>query len=461
MMKIIFLSVFIIGLISSHFSVLSSIKAKGNVIFTVKIPADNHGDVEVQNIINEFKRKLKIIFYVFLALSLIILLIGKWISISIIYMDLYLLGIMISYHLHFDIYRRKLLEVKNKRKWGVGEKRIISIDTELSRLKDTFPVSAKWFLPVIFIIMISMLFMYKKVEGDKELYVPIFATIVLILGINMIVYYVFRKTGNIVYTEKSEINIALNKVFKREWTRAIVIAAYGDLLLIPMMFTIINFDIKYILLLGALSGMLLLNSIPMIYAYCKINGARRKLLSLEGEDLTVDNDEYWRFGMYINPDDSKVLIEKQIGPGLTINMATKAGKVFIACIVTAFVAIVCLGIIMIPVDFSDIKMSCQRGEIKIQAPIYEERIKMEDIRDIKLSSNFPRAVKVNGIGTDRLKLGTYNVKGYGKSKVYINNDVKTFIEIELRDGTYVIVNGIDTVETKAYYNLIKEKIEKI
>ena len=63
------------------------------------------------------------------------------------------------------------------------------------------------------------------------------------------------------------------------------------------------------------------------------SGERLNLQSVRGNDASYDDDGKWLWGMfYYNPNDPATLVPKKVGIGYTINVATTAGKIFIAVI---------------------------------------------------------------------------------------------------------------------------------
>ena len=143
---------------------------------------------------------------------------------------------------------------------------------------------------------------------------------------------------------------------------------------------------------------------------------------------------------YYNPYDRNVFVEKRVGIGVTVNMATFAGKVFSFIMLLVIIGVVVLGIKMIPVDFGEIEIHDTGKIIRIEAPLYDEDIKVKDIVSIKMIDKLPNAVKVNGVGTDRISLGAYRVKGYGNSGVYVKRSIRAVLVIELKSGKYVFLN---------------------
>ena len=77
--------------------------------------------------------------------------------------------------------------------------------------------------------------------------------------------------------------------------------------------------------------------IVVFNTYLKIRRERNKVLRLQSEEVCTDDDIYWIGGIfYNNPNDGKIMVEKRIGIGMTVNIGTLAGKLIIAAVVILF-----------------------------------------------------------------------------------------------------------------------------
>lgn len=183
-----------------------------------------------------------------------------------------------------------------------------------------------------------------------------------------------------------------------------------------------------------------------------------KILLASDKTIYTDNDEYWKNGIYNNPNDPRTMIEKRIGYGLTYNMATKKGKriVYGSYIIGLAIPILLLFQFFI-FDFSKYNLTINNNEVKISAPIYGTTFSVEDIEEVKIIDKMEKGIRTNGVGTERYSLGHYSVNSYGNSLLYIYWDSKPYIEIKLKDK-YIFINGTSAEETEEYYNNIKNSL---
>lgn len=456
-MKWIMLSVCLIMIIAMHLSIISSVK-KGFLILGVKIPKENQEDEEIIENVTNFKYECRILFIVYLLLAFVSIAVAKYISLLIFFVLIYSISVIGGYTICFNKYNKRILALKKRKDWQSDMRRIVTVDTELSRLKGDFPVSAKWFVPVPIICLVVGYFTFKKENIWDSSYSALLGVIFLIFMTSIVLYAVIVKTKVTTYCENTDINIKINGVFKREWTRAALISSYSTLMFLPLLYNfsdIENMDNGATIYIGLIiAGEIFLSAVPMFYAYMKVENIRNRFAGALDGKIVVDEDDCWRGMNYYNPYDRNVFVEKRVGIGVTVNMATFAGKVFSFIILLVIIGVAVLGIKMIPVDFGEIEIHDTGKIIRIEAPLYDEDIKVKDIVSIKMIDKLPNAVKVNGVGTDRISLGAYRVKGYGNSGVYVKRSIRAVLVIELKSGKSVFLNCKDIKTTKNYYKRI-------
>ena len=117
-----------------------------------------------------------------------------------------------------------------------------------------------------------------------------------------------------------------------------------------------------------IAGEIFLSAVPMFYAYMKVENIRNRFAGALDGKIVVDEDDCWRGMNYYNPYDRNVFVEKRVGIGVTVNMATFAGKVFSFIMLLVIIGVAVLGIKMIPVDFGEIEIHDTGKIIRIEAP---------------------------------------------------------------------------------------------
>ena len=88
-----------------------------------------------------------------------------------------------------------------------------------------------------------------------------------------------------------------------------------------------------------------------------------------------DDDQYWRYGIYINPKDPKIMVPDRIGMNLSINLGRPAGKIILAA--TGILTIAVLFFATVPMfinDFSShaFQATIENKQIELSAPLAKQ-----------------------------------------------------------------------------------------
>ncbi len=434
-------------LIAMHYTTVSSIKPNGNIILGLSIPTTHLLDERIVKICKALKKECKYVLLISLFANILMLPIYEYVSFMLAFVLIYFLAVMGIYNVAFNKYVKKLKELKIENEWYTENKNILSIDTEVSRIKDTFPMSRYCFLPS-FMIIVCCMFYFDSLGLNIYSLIIFFTTVIL--------YEYTVKLRSITYSQNSDINIVLNKSYKYHWTKCWIILSYSFVGAIPMFVTMDN-DYYVIYSVISISIVSIITLIPMIIADSKIKKLRSKLLQIENKVIYVDDDEYWENGTYNNKNDSRIFIEKRVGIGTTINTATKWGKIINGSVYIVLGLSIVFVLSMVPYDFGQVNLVIDDDTIIISAPYEKVTIDKNDIVSIDILDTMPSAKKVMGTGTNRMRIGKYSVQDYGRCEIYIMTQVDKCIVIELSDEKYIFVNGENEKITEQYYVMIKDK----
>jgi hypothetical protein len=172
----------------------------------------------------------------------------------------------------------------------------------------------------------------------------------------------------------------------------------------------------------------------------------------------VDEDDYWRGGVYNNPHDRRILVEKRVGYGQTFNIGSKKGKLLYYGIITA-VSLLVLGVLFLFVglDTAQYTLEITDSQVIVKAPLYGFAFSTGDVENISLMNELPRSTRMNGAETAQYSLGNFIVTGFGQSKLYVYKNSPPYIAIQLSD-LYVFFNAKTVEETEGYYRELQELI---
>jgi hypothetical protein len=174
-----------------------------------------------------------------------------------------------------------------------------------------------------------------------------------------------------------------------------------------------------------------------------------------------DDDQYWRYGIYINPKDPKIMVPDRIGMNLSINLGRPAGKIILAA--TGILTIAVLFFATVPMfinDFSShaFQATIEKKQIELSAPLAKTRsIPFNQITAVSLIDDLPQErIRTMGAATDSYLTGEFKVAGK-PAYLLIYTKSHPILKIETREKVYYYT-ARDGQETTKIYQEIKAKL---
>ncbi|SHJ42645.1 Uncharacterized membrane protein [Clostridium amylolyticum] len=460
MVSIIFLSTIIIFAIALLATNESASKANNNIILGVTLPYGHLDDILVKNIVAKYKKLSRLLILIFVVISIPTLLIKNYTSFYMAYTFICIAALLYFNHKLYIKYFKELFTLKKNNNWFLGTKRIVSVDTKVSRIKNKMPVSKFYFIPsfIISFIPILMVITSKKYFNASSIFVSLIPLLLIVPFLYL--YKSYSSKRSVVYSQNTEINLYCNYLHKRLWSRCwIIIASITAITNVLTVLYTLNIYSNTILFIINIALYTIVSLFLIISTHKKIREEQNTLSIASENPIYTDDDDYWEKGYYYNPNDTRVSVEKRIGYGFTFNMANKKAKLMTFIIYGLTISLVLfLSIMFIIFDTSEFKLTIDGDTAKISAPVYGYSFNINDVKEVKKIDTLPRGPRTNGASTDRYNLGNYNLNNYGKSKMYVYNENPPFIVIKL-DNMYVFLNGKTKDATERYYNMLLERIK--
>lgn len=449
-------SAILIALIAFYFENNTATKVKNGVVLGVTLPYSEIKNNDVLKIVDEYKKGNKVFFLigiiVFFPISII-----NYPSLKMMYLFVWIFFMQILSYRLFGKYNKRLKELKIKNEWFISQTRLLTIDTEVTRLKDKMPVSLLWFIPSLIISIIPIIILI--INKDFSFGLLISASTGLIgTIIFMIMYRLYCKKPTEIYSEDSKVNIAYNFIYKRMWTMGTVIAATVQS--IGMIFVFLpmtlNSNSVVLLMLSAVIPMTVI-LVGIYYINNKVTEEQNRLISTSNNPIYIDNDEYWFRDIYNNPNDTRYIVEPRVGYKMTYNLGTKKGKrIFYGSYIFVAILLIGVSIMTLRLDFKKMRIEVLNQIVNIEAPSYSFAFNVDEIEEIKIIDSIKVNLRTNGAATDKYSIGHFNVEGYGNCRLYIYDKNDKFIRVKLKDGEYIFISGTSKEETEKYYKLLIE-----
>ncbi|MBQ9140865.1 MAG: hypothetical protein IJX63_03625 [Lachnospiraceae bacterium] len=422
-------------------------KKKGR--FGVILNAEQQKAPEVEQITKEYGKQMNKLLLVLALIPLPILFI-PWFSVSTSLWLLWLLATCFVFFIPYGIANEKLKELKRMKGWKqCGEAPVYVEMKEAGSVR-----RVKWFhfLPQTIIsiaVFVWTVVMYPKVQipaipvliGSFASVAPMFAAAA--------VWMDKQKTQPV--STDSDVNVNYSRAKKNLWKNFWMLCSWVNTVYTVSL--LLTFDKDGRVTGGFWIGFVLYTVLTVVLCIWMLKKKAALDVAYEAKmDLAQpDDDDYWIWGMiYNNPKDKHFMVEKRVGAGTTVNVATVGGKVFVVLIGGSLLAVPLLCIYLFLLEFTPIHLTIEDNQLVASQLREEHVIGLHSIGEAELITELPKMSRNHGTSTENLRKGSYKVKDAGHCEVFLNPQNTVFIKLEAYGETYYL-GGFDDEETRAIY----------
>lgn len=439
--------------LSFFISFRSAASFRNDVALNTTLPRAVQGDPRVLALIRRYKSVNLLLFALHVATGPLVMIPSK-VSILILLLTLWIGGGLGAGSAILSFFCQRLQTLKREQGWQGEDAKVISVDLVVSREKKSMPVSKLWFLPPL----VGGIALLAWRHSREQTAIP---AVILLTGVLLyyLLYSLAARERARAYCEYTQINLALTRLSIRAWTQTCVVLAYVHFF---TMLLVHNFFLPA-RSCGGQIPLILLEPLAILAATVwtvrRIRRGHDRVLAGVDGTITVDEDRYWQGGLYNNPADKRILVNKRVGFGYTFNLGSPLGKMFFYGTVAAG-AIIIVGVVslFLALDYTDYSVAINGAQVEINAPLYGYKFPAEAIQSVTTVVEVPRSFRTNGAETKKYCLGNFTVDDYGKSKLYVYKDNPYVIVIELPD-LYIFFNARTREETEEYFALLSEAWE--
>lgn len=429
-------------------TMVSNFDYKAGMYLGVHIPADKKEDAEVTSVVNKTKKQFNVFNNVNMVLSVAIC--GICVVDMIIFVFVYILWIIIyivGIQLVIIIGHRKIYDIKLKNGWLIEAQKKVYIDTRLSYSVKNPSISMRYhwifigltvvlYIPVVIVRHSDMLF--------RDMSIYFIVSIIVAVALYIFNIYV-NSSERTVYSENSDVNITMNQIYKKYVSLGLVIMS---------LFNTVAFS--YIVAEYMLHGILyggdvivytivdLIGSIIMLASFVVARRKRTEVLAADDTPLYVDDDEYWKYGFYYNPNDRHIIVKNRMyDMNYAFNYASRGTQILVALLTVIITASIIFTVAAL-IPFINIKMDVYIADDTFMAEGggYKCSINIGDIQEVQLFDEMPKDnfTRTNGGSTDEYDVGNYKGRTYGKCMLFIWDDYSPVLMIKSSNKT-VFVNS--------------------
>lgn len=444
-------------------TMVSSFEYKAGMYLGVHIPAEKKEDAEVTSLMSRTKKQFNVFNNINIVLSIVIC--GICVVNMIISIFIYILWIFVytvGIQLIVIVGHRKMYELKMKNGWLIEEQKKVYIDTRLSASNGKNSVSMKYhwmlivltaviYIPVVFVRHSDMLF------RDMNIYFIVSIVVAVVLYIFNIYVNSRERT---VYSENSDVNITMNQIYKKYVSLGLIMMSLFNMIAFSYIATeYMLHGILYGTDIIVYSIMNFTGSIIMIVFFVVAGRKRTEVLAADDTPLYVDDDEYWKYGFYYNPNDRHMLIKNRMyDMNYAFNYANRGAQILVG-ILTVVITASCIFTVAVLVPFIHVKMNVYIADDTFMAAGggYKCSININDIQEVQLFNEMPKDnfTRTNGGSTNEYDIGNYKGRTYGKCMLFIWDGYSPVLMIKSSNKT-VFVNSKEDGYIKQMYEKLTD-----
>lgn len=333
--------------------------SNNGIIFGVRVPKKYINSKELIELEKEYKKK----YLIYIGpLAIIINLMNIFIE-NPAYFILMIFGLILITNIPFVVYWKKTLKLKEKMNWEALGENVVIVDSSIRKPKlkeDNVVLNNKMFLWLLIIPLLTLLITiieYKNVPNPfpihynaegipdsliyKEGFQGIFYLFIMPVLFQVGMILLFAVMNKYAINGKVDINSGSvetiktqRKIFKKFNSKLmyLLVIEINILMFLTQLVTIYSWSVNLIMI----PSLIIIFGTTIVYglkAYKLGQGGKNIKLnkelaneSIEKSEIYRDDDKYWILGsFYYNKNDPSIFVEKRVGVGWTVNVATPIG----------------------------------------------------------------------------------------------------------------------------------------
>ena len=207
--------------------------------------------------------------------------------------------------------------------------------------------------------------------------------------------------------------------------------------------------------------LVILGALFTIYYLYDLRKKQDHIIEQAPEYQYTGDDDYWKFSIYINPKDSRLLVADRLGMNVSMNLGKASGKIiagFLGLLVVGVLFIVLVPLFIIDFGQDPFQATLSTKEVQLQAPLTHAKIAIDEIKNVELLDTLPNdRIRINGTGTENYQLGEFKVEDR-TATLFVDRSSSPVLKIQTKKRDYYFTSKIPK-DTEQTYKKLKKEIE--
>lgn len=329
----------------------------------------------------------------------------------------------------------------------------VRIDTKVVQEKNRNILPLVSLIPALLVMIISCFFSYQLEDRTTTLLIGVINSLMLLLFVGL--WWTIRNLPVRGVSGDSRIDQQINDLTKYYWSLMIVVLATG----ISLLTSVPLFSLHAAGIWGTLmSYLFILLTVGLIGAtfvlLLRLRNKQDQLLNQAKRPRYHGDDIYWRYGIYINPNDARLFVPDRVGMNIGINLGKRSGQVISIATLILLIGVMLIAIVpLYQLDFTPdaLQAKITDEQVVFSAPITAKTvIPIDSIEEVALVDTIPTPiVKKIGTATNDYATGSFLVDGQS-ARLYVDFQAPTFLKLRTKE-TIVYYTNKDSEKTIALY----------
>ena len=437
-----------------YFLLKNEAESKNGIYYGVTVPKEYRGAPEVKEVATAYQKQMKRSLWAMLIAPIPSLFL-PWESIVVAIWMLWMTVSIFIFFVPFGIANGKLKEVKREQKWQTEE--VADMHIEIKAAGTIRRV--KWYHFILQGVM-SVILPVCVMTGDfGPRRAPLFIMLVTFAGITFLFWgmaaWQDRQKTQIISSD-SDVNVNYSRAKKNLYKNLWVLCSWINVAyMVWMLFCVDEWGSFTPMFWWATGAYVVGTLLPVVWMVKRKIALDKTYEAKRNRVASEDNDENWIWGMvYYNPRDRHSMVEKRVGVGTTMNMATPGGKSMVVFLALTLLSLPIISIWIIMMEFTPIQLLVKNNSIVADHLRQECVISMPLIEEAELLTELPKMSRNSGTAMEKLRKGSWSVAEEGNCTVFLDPRNKVFLRIETPSRRYYL-SGMNDEETRAVYDAVK------